>query len=144
MVRAMGEKKINSIFNDPLMFNIMEMMGEGKSLVWKPIFDIIEFSDKFVVVLEIPGVDKDSLNVAYSNKILTISGYKKDFNIDVEDNVKYVWLERICGEFSLEIELEGGINIKEAKAEYLNGVLKVFLPKIIEGKEIHKIPVQWK
>ncbi len=145
MVKKMSEKKINSIFNDPLMLNLVEMVGKDRFLGWKPVYDIIEFSDKIVVIIEIPGIERESLNLTYSEKILKISGYKKDINIDVEENIKYVWLERICGEFNLEVEINGLIDVDGIKAEYHNGILKILLPKILEEeKKIYKIPVQWK
>lgn len=127
--------------NYPAFYNMMEgvkrmmedMMNDN---VFEPIpmlrsrmrSDVIEFDDHYKVEVEIPGFDKEEINLSYSNGFLVI---KADRNLEnkVEDTkAKYLYKEREITSLTRTLKVP---NVDEDKitASLKNGVLEVILPK---------------
>ena len=49
---------------------------------WAPVVDILETENDFVLKVELPGVEKDDVDVSIDNRILTIKGEKKNDSAD--------------------------------------------------------------
>ena len=88
--------------------------------------DIIEKDDSFVLKAELPGFDKEDINIEINNGILSISAEHNFEESKTEDN--YVRRERHYGSFARSFDIS---NIKEDEisAEYKNGVLEIDMPK---------------
>jgi HSP20 family protein len=96
-----------------------------------PAADIYETDDALTVNLEVPGVEKDKLNIRLENDILKI-----DAQIDV---AKYkghepVYTEYNIGHFQRAFSLSSKIDQGGIKAELNNGVLSLTLPKSKEAR----------
>jgi len=78
----------------------------------EPLIDIMEEDEEIKVLAELPGVEKDDINLNCTEKTLTIS-------VDTENRKYYK-----------ELELPGEVDPKSAKARYKNGVLEVTLKRI--------------
>lgn len=109
--------------------NLTERLeGKGvKALVEgarEPLTDIVETKDSFSVTLEVPGVEKEHID-------LTVSGGVLSVKVDAPGR-KYV----------KEIELPKDVDEKSAKASFKNGVLDITFAKKKEEKEGFKIKVQ--
>jgi len=115
----------NRNWNFPKLFNDeFDKILNGKS-------DFEEFEDKYVVELEVPGVEKDEVNIGLKNDNLTISWNRERENKDGDKkNYKY---ERREGSFSRSFNVEGADSNK-IQAELKNGLLKIVLPKLEEAK----------
>ena len=48
------------------------------SAEWQPPVDVYELPARFVILVEIPGVAKDSIDVTFERNVLTISGWRED------------------------------------------------------------------
>ena len=96
--------------------------------------DIKETDDSYVVEAELPGFDKEDIELSVDNGVLTIHAESKKDVEDKKDN--YVRVERYKGSYSRSYNFEG-IDEDAIKAKYDNGVLTVTVPKT-EKKETKK------
>jgi len=93
--------------------------------------DFEEFEDKYSVELEVPGVEKNEINVSLKNETLTISwNRKREKKEGDKKNSKY---ERSEGSFTRSFRVPGA-DSEKIEAELKNGVLKLVLPKKPEAK----------
>lgn len=97
-----------------------------------PVVDLFEEKDDIVVKAEIPGMDKDNINVNLSDHTLTIKGEKKKEEEVKEEN--YYRSERSYGSFVRTLELPKDVHADKVKATFKNGVLEVRMPKTEEAK----------
>ena len=94
---------------------------------WAPSVDISETDDKFEVRAELPGVAKDDLHVSVKDNLLTLSGEKRQG--DVDDTQNYRRVERRYGSFQRRFTLPSEVATDDIKAEYSDGVLTLSIPK---------------
>lgn len=80
-----------------------------------------------VVSAAIPGVNKKDLNITVAENVLTLSG-ERVFASDISDK-DFVRKEIIGGSFTRRVGLPFPVKTDLAKAEYVNGILTVSLPK---------------
>ena len=93
---------------------------------WAPSVDISETDDKFEVRAELPGVAKDDLHVSVKDNLLTLSGEKRQG--DVDDTQNYRRVERRYGSFQRRFTLPSEVATDDIKAEYSDGVLTLSIP----------------
>jgi HSP20 family protein len=99
-----------------------------------PALNIFEEEDSSAVVVkaEVPGIDRDSLDVEAVGNQLAISGVR---NISSpEGEFRYHRRERQAGEFRRVFRLPFEVNRDTAQATYRNGVLTVRLEKAEAAK----------
>jgi HSP20 family protein len=77
------------------------------------------------VVVELPGVDPESVNVAASGRSLVIRGTRVRPRVP---GARYRAMEIEYGVFERRIELGEDVDSSEAKATYERGMLKLVLP----------------
>jgi HSP20 family protein len=101
--------------------------------VTAPAVDLYEEKGDIVVKAELPGMEKDNIEVNLSESRLTIKGEKKK-----EEEVKkegYYRSERSYGSFVRTLELPSEVQGDKVKASFKNGVLEIRLPKTEEAKK---------
>lgn len=106
---------------------------------WRPAIDIQEDPNRYVIEVEIPGIDNKNIHLSTKENILTISGEKKSPDNRTE---KQYYRERIYGSFQRKIRFGQEIINDKIEAQYQNGVLTVILPKSIKS-QIKEIPVNF-
>jgi HSP20 family protein len=97
-----------------------------------PALDVYEEKDDLVIKAELPGMEKDNVEVSLTDHTLTIKGEKKK-----EDEVKeekYYRSERSYGSFVRSLQLPTDVQADKIKASFKNGILEVRLPKTEEAK----------
>ncbi len=89
----------------------------------EPLVDVLDEGDKIRVVAEMPGVEKDKINLRAVDRKLIIkaSNHKKYYK---------------------EIELPDEVDIRKARASYRNGVLEIVLEKKSKEKKEIEIKVE--
>ncbi|MEW6570986.1 MAG: Hsp20/alpha crystallin family protein [Nitrospirota bacterium] len=98
-----------------------------------PSVDIYEEKDEIVVKSELPGMQKEDINVNVTENAITISGEKKkEEKVERKD---YYRLERSFGSFTRTFSLPAEVQSDKAKAAFKNGVLEIRLPKTEEAKK---------
>ena len=96
--------------------------------------DIREKKDKYIVDVDLPGFEKDNIDLTLKNGYLEISAKveKEDNN---EDEEKFVRRERFYGECSRSFYVGEDITEEDIDAEFKNGILKIEIPKKEEQKK---------
>ena len=93
--------------------------------IWRPPTDVYETEDKFVVIVEIAGMDEESFSITLDQNILTVSGERPD----TMERKSFQQMEIYFGEFVTEVEFSGPVDANRCVAEYTGGFLWVSLPK---------------
>ena len=99
--------------------------------VFLPNADIYETNDALNVVLEMPGVEKDSVEVRVEHGVLKIGG-RLDFS--KYQGLQPLYTEYNVGHYSRSFRLSSKIDQNKIGAELKDGVLSLVLPKIEEAK----------
>ena len=90
-----------------------------------PPINVFQQGDEILAIVELPGIDKNELQIQAKENTLRISG-KKVINYP-EGSVHR--RERLFGEFDRTLSLPIQLDPDSIKAEYRDGVLALFLPK---------------
>lgn len=94
--------------------------------------DVFEDEKRVVVRIEVPGLDKQDLDVEVHDDVLTVSGEKRFEN--EESTGRYRMLQCAYGSFRRTVPLPAAVLGDQARAAYKNGVLRVELPKAQRSK----------
>jgi HSP20 family protein len=97
----------------------------------QPDVDIKESADNFIFSFEIPGALRDDVKIWLEDDVLTVSGEKKEKLAKGETKLLS---ERNFGKFEMSFRLPGGIDGSKVKAEFVDGLLMVTVPKAAEAK----------
>jgi len=97
-----------------------------------PVVDVFEDKNDIVIKAELPGMDKDNIEVNLTDNTLTIKGEKKKEEEVKEEN--YYRCERAYGSFVRSVELPKAVHADKVKASFKNGILEVRVPKTEEAK----------
>lgn len=95
---------------------------------WAPRIEVREEADRFIVHLDVPGVDRSSLDVAAYPKSIVVRGEKLSPPGRSAD-MSVVQSERSYGSFKRQIQLPGEIQVDAVEASLADGVLEITLPK---------------
>ena len=88
--------------------------------------DITENDQEYMLEADLPGFNKEAIQLEMADNCLTIRAKKDDTSKETGDN--YLRKERFWGEMSRSFIFED-VKEEEIKAEFKDGVLKVVLPK---------------
>jgi HSP20 family protein len=130
-------------FNDPFeaLFAIQRALDARKASDWMgsrttgmgtfPPINIFQQNDGLVAIVELPGVDKNDLEIEAKENNVRISGRK---SIKYPDNASVHRRERVSGVFDRTISVPIRIDPDAVKAEYRDGVLALFIPRAESDK----------
>lgn len=90
--------------------------------------DIKEKKDKYVIEMDLPGYEKENINLELNNGYLEVSA-KVEKEENNEDEEKFVRRERFFGECSRSFYIGDEISEEDINAEFKNGTLKIEVPK---------------
>jgi HSP20 family protein len=108
--------------------------------MYLPQIDVCERADEVVILVEMPGVERSDVAIAWKEPILTISGQKRQQ--PDHSNARYMCVERSYGSFRREIAIGIPIDYRKARAELKNGLMKIHLPKIPAENLTDTIPIE--
>lgn len=89
--------------------------------------DLFEDERRVVVRLEVPGMDKNDLDIEVQDGALIVHGEKRFEQEDTEG--RYRVLQCAYGSFRRVVPLPVAVLADQAQATYRNGVLRIELPK---------------
>ncbi len=107
-------------------------MVEAADMPWAPLADLRENDDAYVVNVELPGVQKDQIDIQVQDRELTISGEITD-----NGNGRRHRSSRRTGRFEYRTYLPGDIKADQVSATLSDGVLNVTVPKSEAAKPRH-------
>jgi len=116
MLKSLGAPGIQGL-NAPL-FNSLASTEDAKT-------DIREIDDKLMVKIDLPGVEKEAIDLKVKNNRLIISSERKQQSSSSDDKGKVYRNEVSYGSFSRVIELPRKVIEDKIEANYENGVLTV-------------------
>lgn len=111
---------MNRDFDD--LFDILPIRRDNRMKC-----DIYEKDNKYNIELDVPGFDKNDIEISLDNGYLKISAEKK-FDEDTSDK-KYIHRERHMYQKCDREFYVGNINEEDIKAEFKNGTLMISVPK---------------
>lgn len=91
--------------------------------------DIKDCKDTYVILAELPGVNKKDIKVEVEDNRVTVSAETRKVSEEKSDE-KVVRSERYYGWLSRSIRLDHAVQIEGSTAKYDNGVLTLTLPKV--------------
>lgn len=95
---------------------------------WSPPVDVYEAEDAIIIRLEIPGVRAAGIKIGLTSSQLRVCGEKKK-RAPRQRVISHLCSERSYGQFRRVVPLRWTINVSEATANLVDGVLIVRLPK---------------
>jgi HSP20 family protein len=141
-----GHIKMNLVLRDPFWKEFSTLSGRLNRLLgdapredggdflgsWSPAVDIFDKGNEVVINAELPGINKEDIDVRVENNILTIRG-KKEQKEEVKEE-GYFRSERLYGSFSRSFSLPSTVEASRIAAQYRDGVLTLSIPKAEEAK----------
>lgn len=104
-----------------------------------PAVDVVRNEDSLIFRAEVPGVDREDIELTIDGNRLSIRGTKKS-EAKKEDE-RYHFTERTWGEFERSFTLPADVDGANASADFKNGVLEIRLP-VAEAARPRKIEVK--
>ena len=107
-----------------------------------PPFDVIESAAAIEIVMDVPGVDRESLQVVFSRGMVVLAGTKRA-SLCRHADAAFHLAERSFGRFARGVRIAGAVDAGRAKATLNAGELRIVLPRLEErrGAQI-TIPVE--
>jgi HSP20 family protein len=130
-------------FDDPFdtLFNLQRALEARLTSDWLrdlttsqgpfPPINVFQQGDDILAIIELPGIDKGSLQVQAQENTIRISGKK---TASYPEDVSVHRRERISGEFDRTISLPVELDPDGIKAEYQDGILALLLPRAERAK----------
>lgn len=95
---------------------------------WIPLADVEETDEAFLIALDLPGIDRDALDISLDDNQLLIRGERSIESANQHRS------ERPRGRFARKFGIPAIVNKEAIAAEYKDGVLRLQLPKRTEPK----------
>jgi HSP20 family protein len=107
-------------------------------MVWTPLADLSETDDAYIVKVDVPGVQKDQVQVQVQDRQLSVTGEIPEPQDD--EGHRHHRRSRRTGKFELHTYLPGDVRSDAVRAELADGVLTVTVPKA-EASKPHKVEI---
>lgn len=121
-------EEINRLFDVPFA----EGNRHSEFYSWAPAVDVYEDKDRVVVKAELPGMNKEDIEISLHQGSLLICGERKVETTNREGEASRS--ERFFGRFQRSIELSKPVDPNKVAATYKDGILTVTLAKTEEAK----------
>ena len=99
-----------------------------------PRVDIVDRDDDIMVRADVPGVNKENLDVSFTDNTITIKGSISEEK--KEEKGDYFRNETMKGTFSRTMYLPSDVDGSNAESTFKDGVLEVVVPKLEKAKRI--------
>ena len=107
--------------------NASDWMGRSTAAIGSfPPINIFQKGDDFVAVVELPGIDKNDLEIEAKENTIRIRGRKA---ISYGEQASVHRRERISGVFDRTLAVPIRIEPDRIRAEYRDGILALFIPR---------------
>lgn len=125
-LKNQSANRFHNIFGD--VENVFHHFFEGqKPAAFQPRWDVSETEKQYQLVLELPGLKPEEVNVEVEQQVLTVSG-EKSITRDNDDQAFHA-IERVAGPFRRSIEFTAPIDSEKVEATFENGLLTVTVSK---------------
>jgi len=117
------QERMNRLFEESLKGRLeLEAAGQG----WQPLSDVYETEGSFVVLLELPGVEQEDVEVQVDGENVVVRGQRR---LSAAKPERFHRMERSYGSFSRLFRLPGPVDAEAIAAQFKDGLLRLELPK---------------
>jgi len=136
------QDEMNRIIQDAFEdLGITGTSGLKQESFWRPAVELNSQNGNYQLKAQLPGVDKDHINVEVSEDSVTINAECEHKQEEKTENIYRS--EFRYGKFHRIVPLPSSVEYSKAKAEYKDGILTVTVPKTEEEKsKVKKIPIE--
>lgn len=122
----------SQMFRNPWFHPLSGEWPVFRSLGWRfdesiPAVDVVDRDKEFLVRVQLPGVEKDQLDISVTETSVTIEGQAR--KEEKQEQEHYYRAEISAGSFSRTVPLPGRIDPDAVEASYTDGILELVLPK---------------
>ncbi len=99
----------------------------GKQVrVMRPAADIHETKEGATILIDLPGVSHDTLDIDVDKNVLTVKG---DITLDTPDNLTPTYMDVHAGGYHRQFTLSAELDSSQIDAQLKDGVLKLAIPR---------------
>jgi HSP20 family protein len=126
----------------PGFADLSPWFGDFRPTLFKPVIDVTDEGETLEITAELPGMDKQDVELTIDEGVLILRGEKKHREEKREKGCYR--LERSYGSFQRNIPLPADLDVQNAEAVFDKGVLKVHFKKLhkVEREEPKKIAIK--
>lgn len=119
------QDRMNRLFEDASQRRASEAeyTSELERADWQPLADVYEDESEYTVAIDLPGIDRASLDISIDENRLTVKGTRP-----APDRAQHR-SETARGSFLRSFSVPAAVSQKDIKADYKDGVLALHLPK---------------
>ena len=115
--------------------------ADGQGVASQARFDIVERADRYEAFVELPGVNKENIEIDIDGARVRIKAEAKSENSsdqNLKEGEQLLYSERRATSWARSFELPAEVDEERAEANYENGVLKLTLPKkqVVQPKRL--------
>lgn len=110
-------------------------------LLRAPAADVLETEGEIRVLLELPGIRREEIEIGLENNVLSVSGEKRPEVGPEEERLAWHLSERRYGRFTRSFVLPRDVQADRIQARFADGVLTVVIPKSEQARR-RRIEVQ--
>jgi len=125
------QDRMNRLFEDATQRRTQAETGTGDDFEradWTPASDIYETDSGYVIAMDLPGIDREALEIDIDDNRLTVKGIRSIAELKQHRS------ERPRGKFLRTFSVPGSVDQGKIGAEFKDGVLQITLPKRSEQK----------
>ena len=122
------QDRMNRLFEDATQRRTQPADDEFERADWTPAADIYETDSGYVIAMDLPGIDREALEIDIDDSRLIVKGTREI------TETKQHRSERPRGKFLRTFSVPGSVDQAKIGAEYKDGVLQIRLPKRTEQK----------
>jgi len=104
----------------------------------RPRTSVYEYDDSVKIIMDIPGVNKDNLDISYKQGELMVVGRREKWN---RDDMKPCYSERFDGHYRRVFSVDETLDARKIDANLSQGVLELTIPKT-EAVKPRKIEIK--
>ena len=104
----------------------IDRLSGGYAAGWAPPVDLYETPDRYEVIVEVPGLTRDQVQIRIAEGTLTIEGERRSPDVPCE---QYHRVERGHGRFTRSFQLRDTVDSGATTADLRDGVLTISVPK---------------
>ena len=99
--------------------------------IWRPLTDVVETAEGIVLMMEMPGVVADDVDITLERRVLTVRGRGSS---PQPDRLRLVHLEFEPGDYERSFVLSEDFDAARIEAVLKDGVLTLRLPRAAEAQ----------
>ncbi len=136
---ALLQREVNQLLERLSDIERTDRAPEGE---WSPALDIFECRGRLTVVAEVPGMGPESLKVSFRDRQLVIAGERRERRPPA-GHASFLCVERPQGRFTRVVLLDVPVDVQQAEARVVNGLLTITVPRLKDrrGRET-AVPVR--